>query len=234
MITQVAVVIPAKNEEDRIEACLSAVRVAASRCPVPVSITLVADSCTDNTVERALRFRGVSVIELNASNVGVGRAAGVRSALERCGADTRGVWIANTDADSVVPADWLVQQISLAERGCDLVLGDVVPHPEEYPRALQQEWAHAHPPGRVRTEIYGANLGVRASTYLHVGGFAPLAEHEDVELMRRIEQLRGARVRFSDAAPVQTSARLEGRTRGGFAGYLRAERAAMSVGVAAM
>ena len=234
MITHVAVVIPAKNEEDRIEACLSAVRVAASRCPVAVSITLVADSCTDRTVERSLTFRGVRVIEVSVSNVGIGRATGVRNALGRCGTEIRGVWVANTDADSVVPADWLVQQLSLANAGADLVLGDVVPHTDEYPRTLQEEWAYAHPPGRVRTEIYGANLGLRAAAYLRVGGFAPLAEHEDVDLVRRIAQLRGASVRYSDAAPVQTSARLEGRTPGGFAGYLRAERAAMSVGAGAL
>ncbi|SDQ09256.1 glycosyltransferase [Leucobacter chromiiresistens] len=217
----VAVVIPAKNEERRIAACLSAVLAASARCPVDVSVTLVADGCTDRTVPLARSFAGVEVVEIAASNVGVGRALGVRHALRSLTVHPAGVWIANTDADSIVPSDWIAQQLLRAEAGVDAVLGSVVPDPAEYPRDLQQRWAHAHPAGRATPEIYGANLGVRASAYLRAGGFAALAEHEDVDLVRR---LRAPRVRYSDASPVITSARLDGRTPGGFAGYLRAER----------
>lgn len=221
MIRRVAVVIPAKNEERRIEACLSAVVAARARCPVEVSVTLVADSCSDRTVEFARRFREVAVLELEASNVGMSRACGVRAALEHSGTDPALVWIANTDADSTVPADWLLRQVELADAGYDAVLGSVVPDPDEYPLHLQERWASAHPAGQIRHEIYGANLGVRASEYLLVGGFAALKEHEDVDLVRR---LHTSRVLYSDALLVKTSARLDGRTPGGFAGYLRSER----------
>src|SRR5690606_11862809 len=128
------------------------------------------------------------------------------------------VWIANTDADSTVPADWLEQQVKLADAGYDAILGSVVPDPDEYPSDLQERWASAHPAGSVRHEIYGANFGVRASEYLLAGGFAALVEHEDVDLVRR---LRTRRVLYTDALLVTTSARLDGRTPGGFAGYLR-------------
>lgn len=216
----VAVVIPARNEEHRIEACLSSVLAARARCPVDVSVTLVADSCSDRTAELACRFPAVAVHELSASNVGMSRAFGVRAALEHCDVHPDQVWIANTDADSTVPVDWLVRQIELADAGYDAILGPVFPNPKEYPRHLQQGWARAHPAGRVRHEIYGANLGVRASAYLRAGGFAALEEHEDVDLVRR---LRGSRVLYSDAPPVTTSARHDGRTPGGFAGFLRSE-----------
>lgn len=216
----VAVVIPARDEELRVEACLSSVLAARARCPVDVSITLVADSCSDRTTELARHFPAVAVLELSASNVGLSRAFGVRKALEYCGRDPAQVWIANTDADTTVPADWLVQQVELADAGYDAILGAVVPDPKEYPRHLQQRWARAHPAGRIRNEIYGANLGVRASVYLRAGGFAAREEHEDVDLVHR---LRGSRVLYSDATPVKTSARHDGRTPGGFAGYLRYE-----------
>lgn len=216
----VAVVIPARDEELRVEACLSSVLAAGARCPVDVSVTLVADSCSDRTTELARRFPDVAVLELSASNVGLSRAFGVRKALEHCGRHPAQVWIANTDADSTVPTDWLVRQVELADAGYDAILGEVFPDPKEYPRHLQQRWARAHRAGRTRNEIYGANLGVRASAYLRAGGFTSLEEHEDVDLVRR---LCGSRVLYSDAPPVRTSARHDGRTPGGFAGYLRSE-----------
>lgn len=221
MIRHVAVVIPAKNEERSIEACLSALIAARARCPVDVSVTLIADSCSDRTIELARRFREIAVFELEVSSVGMSRAFGVRAALEHSGTHPDHVWIANTDADSTVPADWLVRQVELADAGYDAILGSVVPDPEEYPRHLQERWASAHPVGCVRQEIYGANLGVRASEYMLAGGFAALEEHEDVDLVRR---LRTSRVLYSDSLLVKTSARLDGRTPGGFAGYLRSER----------
>ena len=54
---------------------------------------------------------------------GRGRAA---RALSRLAAhDPDDIWIACTDADSRVPADWLEHQVQLADGGVDLVLGTV-------------------------------------------------------------------------------------------------------------
>ena len=138
MIGHVAVVIPAKNEELRIESCLTSVVAARDRCPVEVSITLVADSCSDQTVALARRFQDLVICELTVSNVGMSRAFGVRAALARIGTQRERVWIANTDADSSVPADWLLRQVELANAGYDAILGSVVPEPDEYPPQLQR------------------------------------------------------------------------------------------------
>jgi len=57
---RMAVLIPAHDEEADIEACLSSV---LDQTRVPDLIVLIADNCTDRTVEIARRYRGVKVIE---------------------------------------------------------------------------------------------------------------------------------------------------------------------------
>ncbi|WP_418276584.1 hypothetical protein ACNHYB_01350 [Isoptericola jiangsuensis] len=68
--------------------------------------------------------------------------------------------------------------------------------------------------------MHGANLGIRASVYRAAGGFAPIPEHEDVAIVAAARTL-GARIVPDAAAEVLTSARLVGRTPGGYARHLR-------------
>lgn len=80
--------------------------------------------------------------------------------------------------------------------------------------------------------VFGANLGIRADAYLLAGGFGPYRVGEDVSLVRAIDALddaqlatlgsSGARAVVELSTSVATtSGRLDGRTPGGFAGYLR-------------
>ena len=54
MSWRVGVVVPARDEEERIGACLAAVDVAIRAAGVPAVVCVVADRCTDATAERAL------------------------------------------------------------------------------------------------------------------------------------------------------------------------------------
>ena len=78
--------------------------------------------------------------------------------------------------------------------------------------SVRRGWNHSH--------VHGANLGVRGSAYLNVGGFPPLPVHEDRLLLRRLD-VSGATVIRSTRIRVQTSSRLIGRCEGGFAASLR-------------
>lgn len=218
MIGHVAVLIPARDERDRIEQCLRSVLAAAARCPVDVSIILVADGCLDDTAKIARSFPAVQVIEIESSNVGTARRTAARHALRSLSLPLESVWLANTDADSLVPENWLTVQTGYADAGYDLVVGTVRPDAREYPEERQREWEKTHVRGRPNGHVHGANLGIRASAYLQAGGYRPLPEHEDVELVAR---LAGHPQIASDDAEVITSARLVGRTPGGYAGYLR-------------
>lgn len=219
----VVVVVPARDEAELVGRCLDALvaaraRLAAVRPEVAVRLVVACDSCTDGTADEALAREGVAVVELDARSVGVARAAGVAlGRADLADLDAAAVWLACTDADSAVPETWLVDQVRLAEEGADLVVGTVRPDGLTPSQAVR--WARTHVPGRPNGHVHGANLGVRLSVHDAVGGFAPVAEHEDVVLVDRARD-SGARLVASDVVEVLTSGRLVGRTPGGYAAHL--------------
>lgn len=234
-IDRIAVVVPARDEADRLDACLSGLQAAVDtalrrRPTASIVVVLVLDSCTDASAVVAARHPRVAVEHVEAANVGAARAAGVSTALGMLEAvsDAPGIdatwidatWIATTDADSVVPATWLLDQLVLAETGADVVLGSVVPVRSELTAMQRLEWDRRHPDGAAIGNVHGANLGVRAAAYRDAGGFEALGVHEDVGLVTALRR-SGAIVVASASTPVTTSGRSEGRAPGGYAEYLR-------------
>lgn len=222
MKEHVGVVIPARNEEHLIERCLTSVRAAASAAGGRVTIVVVTDACTDATIEVAKRVAQQSssgaewVIEVvNVENVGQARALGSRIAIDRgCS------WLAHTDADSVVPTNWIREQRAISRAGIDVMIGTVRPDFADLSPAHVEKWRATHIAGKPNGHVHGANLGLSVQRYLEIDGFAPMPEHEDVDLVHRLRQA-GAIMIASDRAEVMTSGRLYGRTAGGYAGHLR-------------
>ena len=229
MIEAIGVIVPAHDEEELLADCLSSLDLAARRAGVPVHVAVVLDDCRDGSAgvaRRAVVTGGVTILETRGRSVGRARAVGASALLARHrDVDPAALWLATTDADSVVPPRWLEAQRVLAdEQGVDAVAGTVAVvdwagHPPEVPgryhllygsSATQPDHDHVH----------GANLGVRASAYLSAGGFAPLTCSEDHRLWRTLQAL-GRPVVSTWAEPVVTSARSWGRAAGGFADVLR-------------
>ena len=210
----IGVVVPAHNEEALLDYCLQAIRLAARHPGLAgeaVHITLVLDSCDDNSALIAAQA-GVDCLNVNARNVGYARAVGVEH-LVSLGAR----WIACTDADSQVAEDWLVAQLSL---GAEMVCGTVqVRDWGDIQLPVQQRYANAYTQAEGHRHIHGANLGFSSAAYLRAGGFQHLSVDEDVHLVRAFER-DGACISWSCMPQVITSARLQGRARGGFADYL--------------
>ena len=217
-IRRIAVVIPARDEEATLEACLASVEAAAHRVRVPVDIVLVLDACTDGSAQVAARHPRVRTASVAFRNVGRSRAHGVELALPASSVD--GLWLAFTDADSTVPPDWLAEHLRAAERA-DAYIGAVVPVLEDLDPVRRRVWLDGHPPGATLGHVHGANLGMRARAYRAAGGFSPLDTAEDVDLAGRL-RASGAVVLSSEREPVVTSARLTGRAPLGYAGYLDA------------
>lgn len=189
------------------------------------SCVIVADRCSDRTADRARRWHGGStsptIVETTRGCVGAARAAGVRHVLASVPCRPEHVWIANTDADTVLPADWLLGQLLLAEGGADAVAGIVELDASADPYLLAQFAANYHlDPDGTHQHVHGANLGVRGDAYLAVGGWRDLTTAEDHDLWRRLRQ-RHVCV-SSSSIVVHTSARLAGRAPLGFADDLRA------------
>jgi glycosyltransferase involved in cell wall biosynthesis len=221
------VVVPARDEAELLPACLAALAVAA-RSPelagTAVRVVVVADGCTDGTAGTA-RAAGVAVLEeAGGGNVGEARHRGAQWLLAeaaRAGVPAGRVWLASTDADSRVPADWLAVQRTAAESGLDALVGTVaIEDWSGLPPAVGEAWTTAYDGWRAagagadHPHVHGANLGVRGSAYARVGGFPPLPVGEDHALVAALVR-DGASVLRTPGSPVRTSARLAARSRGG-------------------
>lgn len=228
----IGVIIPARNEAEEILGCLATIDVAINllhrRFPqVRVQVYVVADGCTDTTVQRvrAQQRTGtrVRLLVTDEHNVGKARALGVHQYLTDTAKhhpQLEHTWIAATDADSRVPPHWLVAQLQQAMNGVDCVVGTVEPREDTASERVVRAWFSRHTLGEDHPHIFGANLGVRGSWYARVGGFRPLTTGEDVALVE-VLRAHGASVVATDTARVATSARLIGRVSDGFSTYCR-------------
>lgn len=235
----VLVVIPAQDEEDCIGACLNSVAQALNHAAAVCAshrVVVTADSCSDDTASAAegamqsLRLSG-RVILSAAGSAARARHAACEAACEDAGP---GTWVATTDADSIVPPDWLATQLALADKGADAVAGEVaLGQSEELPPQVRAWYAGLLASRRDSTGghsgVYGANLGVTWESLNGIGGIPDVTCGEDRELVRRLRQ-SGAVVATPTHPVVTTSARLLGRAQGGLADLLRRHAHATGVG----
>lgn len=218
MIERVVVVVPARNEEGLLPRCLEALGAAVRAVPA-ARVVVVLDRCDDGSAQVATGY-GVETVVTTCGSVGGARAAGIRHALADAPTEELPhTWLACTDADSVVPAHWLTGQLTFAEAGVDCVIGTVEPLGLE--RSRERAWHAAHILSEGHRHVHGANLGVRASSYVDVGGFGEEPLHEDANLITRLRSA-GHHCHATDAMRVGTSARITSRVDGGFASYLAA------------
>ena len=219
----IGIVVPAHNEEAVIAEALDALCIAASHpalCGEAVEVLLVLDSCDDDTETIALA-RGIRTQCVNMRNVGHARAIGAAQMLDK-GAR----WLAFTDADTVVSPEWLVRQLELdADVVCGSIGVDDWSAHGLHADAIREHFALTYHDVDGHRHIHGANLGVSAAAYVRAGGFSALACSEDVALVAAL-QASGARIAWSAAPRVRTSARADARARGGFGDTLLAVIAA--------
>ncbi len=230
-----AVVVPARDEEERIGACLDSLAAQDGMRPEEYEVIVVLDSCEDGT-EAALAAASARWPELALRTVaGPGEGAGPARAigmdvacarLESVGAEPG--LLASTDADSVVAPDWLRSQLAAIEAGAEAVGGEISLDPDEAAalpaavlagragelgerlRAAARRGPAEHP------HFSGASLGVTTSAYRRVGGMRRLAALEDQELEDRLAAA-GVVIHRPRAVRVTTAARTSGRAERGLA-----------------
>ncbi|MBS7457006.1 glycosyltransferase [Coralloluteibacterium stylophorae] len=211
----IGVIVPVHDEERLLAACLRSIRRAARdrRLHDEEVVAVVAlDACSDGSAAVAAAH-GVDVVALDARCVGAARAAAARRALE-LGAR----WIASTDADSRVPADWLAAQLAHA---ADVVCGTVrIEDWREHGDLVRLRYERGYRAADGHRHVHGANLGIAADRYLACGGFGPLRCGEDQDLVDRLQH-DGARIVWTASPCVVTSARRDPRARGGFGDFLQ-------------
>jgi Glycosyltransferase like family 2 len=230
-IQAVGIVVPARDEQDRITDCLLAVRAAVAALPPSVAVAgcVVADRCRDATAPVARqawgRQPGLEVL-VNAGELTIGqvRDRGVRALLRRLPATLERTWLLHTDADTVVPPGWVADHLRYAEAGADAVAGAIdLDDPRSLPADTLCRYADLVEAGTGRyrhRHAYAANLGVRAAAYAAVGGFPAVASGEEHALLALLRK-RGHSVVSPTDVRARTSARLHGRARDGLADLLR-------------
>lgn len=221
---RVVVVVPIRDEEETLVACLDAVHLSVSAlragggagAEAEVEVIAVLDRCTDGSADIA-RASGARTLTTRAGSAGAARAAGCAVALGRMApAERAAAWLVTTDADSVVPVSWLGDHLAAAGSGAVLAVGTVEPRRDELDAVAFDRWSAEHDLAGEHEHVFGANLGVRADVYIVAGGFAAVPVGEDRALVESVQAL-GHRPRMLHGAPVLTSARRVGRARGGFA-----------------
>lgn len=202
-IPEVSIVVPARNEEASLAACLQSLTAQSG---VAFEILVVDDGSTDRTREIALSVDHVRVIAPEPLPEG---QTGKNNALVAGAKEARAPWLLFTDADTVHLPGSLSRALNEAEQEqADLLSYSpeqiVVSFAE---RAVMPvifaELAAQYPPHKVRepnSGIVAANgqyILVSREAYQAVGGHATVATEilEDVALARRFRQ-SGRRVYF--------------------------------------
>jgi glycosyltransferase involved in cell wall biosynthesis len=224
----IAVLIPARDEEQLLPRCLRSVQLARLRLPAFVtSDVVVASDCSrDRTQQIAEEMLGESgaVVRSDAGLVGAARSLAAEMALGRYHGAPEHCWLANTDADCEVPETWLLDQLTIAASGYAAVAGiiDIDSFEEHGPQVPELfRLTYLIKPDGTHPHVHGANLGIRADAYLRAGGWSDLATAEDHDLWARLHY--SGQPRLSDARlRVITSGRRSARAPMGFAQALAA------------
>jgi glycosyltransferase involved in cell wall biosynthesis len=219
------VVVPARDEAERIAACLEALGAQEGVDANEFAVIVVLDRCRDRTgaVARAAGTRIVPAVEVVASprpGVGPARRHGMQLACERLGQDGL---IACTDADTRPTRRWLAEQLALAAAGAQAVGGLVELDPAEAaaldPATIARRDQRAAErlaavrraePASEHPHFAGASLAVTVAAYRRAGGLEPRPVLEDEAFAARLSQA-GIAIARSRRVRVHTSARAESR-----------------------
>lgn len=239
---RVAVAIPAKDEADALPGCLRALDAAAELYAGEVSVVVLANDCTDGTVDvlRAttleharLRWKAV---ELPPERRHAGWAR--RLAFDAAAALLVGPsdLLLSTDADTEVAPDWISGNARVIADGADAVAGRAFTRREERAQLGERARRRLNQLGRYYTLLDrlraaaapdvepwprhyyegGASIALTLAMYRRIGGAPTPPVAEDRALFAAVRAGGGA-VRHPIRVRAFTSCRTVGRAPGGMA-----------------
>jgi glucosyl-3-phosphoglycerate synthase len=227
-VVEAIVVVPARDEEQRIGACLQAL-AAQSVGVESFEVVIVLDACGDRTGEVAsaeASRHGLSLTLIAGPGAGTGpaRRAGMDLACARLRAMGRANGlIASTDADTRPAVDWLERQLAHRAAGAAVIAGrveldtdeaDALPaqarQVREREAAARLRLVRLHDPAAGHHHFAGASLAITAAAYRRAGGLGDEPALEDEAFAERLATAGLAILRAPDVL-VTTSARAGGR-----------------------
>jgi hypothetical protein len=232
----VAICVPVRNEEARLPRLFDALGRLAPARDLPVHLCLLLDGCVDGSAALAGRYRQaarhpvhIAQVPPAPSNAGIARDRAMRLGVDATGPS--GILL-STDADSWPRPDWVVTMLAALDRA-DIVAGHVVRSGSRISKDQDRLDLYYDRLFALRRQVdpvpweasathhhaSGANMGMRADTYVALGGFAPLPHGEDARLVDDAARA-GLRVRRDASSVVHTSDRRSGRAEHGLADAL--------------
>lgn len=219
--TSVSIIIPARNEADNIESCLES--VSKQNFPAHLfEIILVDDHSEDQTADLAQQFIHSSITNQNlkislVESEGSGKKAALHTGIKNATGDL----IITTDADCIVPANWINYLVSYFEKHQPKFIAAPVNFHEEknlfekfqsldYMGMMVITGAGIH--GKFGWMSNGANLAYPREVFVELDGFSGidnLASGDDMLFMQKVVNRYPNQIGFikNKEATVHTSAK---------------------------
>lgn len=215
---EVSILVPARNEEDRLERCL---RSLVEQEGIGFEVIVIDDASTDRTAEIIEKFAGIQECPFLGANPYLGRVLGLKAgaiepgwtgkanALWQAAQASGGNWLLFTDADTVHEPGSLARALAEAEEQGAVMLSysprqDVGSLAERAVLPLVfAELATRFGPKEVRdpsSPVAAANgqyILIRRDAYFAIAGHKAIAGEllEDVALAKRVKRA-GGRIQF--------------------------------------
>ncbi|MCE5258315.1 MAG: glycosyltransferase [Chloroflexi bacterium] len=194
---EISVIVPAYNEAGCIADCISAL-LEQDMPPNSYEVIVVDNHSTDKTAEIAAAFAGIVVVsEAQQQGIPSARMAGIAAA--------RGRIIATTDADTIVPRNWLSSML-----GCyadtDVVAVGGTASFRSAPRWLNILNKSRNRSLKTTKSLLGFNMSFRKSAYTACGGYrSEINVNEDFYISRQLARI--GKILILEDIPVITSRR---------------------------
>ncbi len=191
----VAVIVAARDEELYIADCMQSL-IELDYPASKLEIVIVNDGSSDRTREIAESFTGrhpgIKVVTTRPGRDNLrGKTNAVAQGIEAC----RGEFLMFTDADCVVPREWVRETVASFDARVGIVGGFTMLKAQTLFEGLQAlDWVYlfslssAMAGRRLPLTVIGNNLSVRRSAYAATGGFSmiPFSVTEDYALVQAI------------------------------------------------
>jgi glycosyltransferase involved in cell wall biosynthesis len=201
----VSVVIPAFNEEKNLPHCLDA--LVNQKTNISFEVVLVDNNSTDKTAIVARTYQGklpIRVIYEPQKGRGVARKTGFAYA--------KGNIILSTDADTVVPPNWVETLVAYLKDHPEAVavtgpciITDCSPRINKTFNLLQPKFMRLYRAAFGHYWLSGFNFAIRRDVYDKAGGFPENNTQEDIELSFRVRKY--GKIAFLPSLPVVFSGR---------------------------
>lgn len=200
MTTSISVVVPSYNEETRIERCLAS--LADQTLPREEYEVIVVDGGSKDRTRELAAPLADSVFIQTSAKVGGARNDGVLAA--------KSPLVATTDADCVIPRDWVERaRDDLLREGVVMVYGTVAPIEDTVRNRLSLGLANLFSAIGYRTgRLYyslGCNTAFRKDAFVRAGMYRTIDAGDDIEIGHRM--VREGRVLFDSRLKVGFSMR---------------------------